>query len=247
MLLFLAAALAIQSQVADSSPFRALLLPTPGRVRSASGAPGPDYWQQRADYVIHATLDTAAQTIRGTERIHYANHSPDTLAFVWVQIEQNIFAPNSITYVLNQPPLHFAGGAVFDFTGKGYIGGGEFYLEYGDFDVTLTLPAGFLVAATGTVANPLAVWTAEQRARLARARASAELVQIVTKAEATAHGAQRTAGTKTWHFTARNVRDVAWAASPDFRWDASGWHGILIQTFYRPGAAPWEDANKMAW
>src|SRR2546426_10516698 len=122
-MLTLAAALAIQSQVTDPSPFRALSLPTPGRVRSASGAPGPDYWQQRADYVIHATLDTAAQTIRGTARIHYANHSPDTLAFVWVQIEQNIFAPQSITYVLNQPPLHFAGGAVFDFTGKGFIGG----------------------------------------------------------------------------------------------------------------------------
>src|SRR2546427_4589089 len=122
-MLTLAAALAIQSQVTDTSPFRALSLPTPGRVRSASGAPGPDYWQQRADYVIHATLDTAAQTIRGTTRIHYANHSPDTLAFVWVQIEQNIFAPQSITYVLNQPPLHFAGGAVFDFTGKGFIGG----------------------------------------------------------------------------------------------------------------------------
>src|SRR2546427_8599541 len=122
-MLTLAAALAIQSQVTDTSPFRALSLPTPGRVRSASGAPGPDYWQQRADYVIHATLDTAAQTIRGTARIHYANHSPDTLAFVWVQIEQNIFAPQSITYVLNQPPLHFAGGAVFDFTGKGFIGG----------------------------------------------------------------------------------------------------------------------------
>ena len=336
LLLFLTAtSLALQAPVADTSPFRALALPPASRVRSASGAPGPDYWQQRADYVIHATLDTAAQTIRGTERIHYANHSPDTLAFVWVQIEQNIFAPNSITYVLNQPPLHFAGGAVFDFTGKGFIGGitierfaaggkaltrteygtvmrvelpgplpprgaidfdvawhfpvppygggrmgrigtrlyeigqwyprlvvyddvhgwnplpyigaGEFYLEYGDFDVTLTLPAGFLVAATGTAANPVAVWTAEQRARLARARASAEPVQIVTKAEATAHGAQRTPGSKTWHFTARNVRDVAWAASPDFRWDASGWHGILIQTFYRAGAAPWEDANKMAW
>src|SRR5439155_1370023 len=75
----------------------------------------------------------------------------------------------------------------------------------------------------------------------------AEHVQIVTQAEATAHGAQRSPGSKTWHFTARNVRDVAWAASPDFRWDASGWHGILIQTFYRAGAAPWEDANKMAW
>src|SRR2546425_4672186 len=124
MLLFLtAASLALQATVADTSPFRALPLPTPGRVRGASGAPGPDYWQQRADYVIHAALDTATQTIHGTERIHYVNHSPDTLAFVWVQIEQNIFAPNSITYVLNQPPLHFAGGAVFDFTGKGFIGG----------------------------------------------------------------------------------------------------------------------------
>ena len=245
MLLFLtAASLALQASVADTSPFRSLPLPAPGRIRSASGAPGPDYWQQRVDYVIRATLDTSSQTIRGSERIHYVNHSPDTLAFLWVQIEQNLFAPNSITYALSQPPLHFAGGAVFDFTGKGftggitierftaggqaltrseygtmmrvelprplpprgvidcdvawhfpippygggrmgrigtrlyeigqwyprlvvyddvhgwnplpYIGAGEFYLEYGDFDVTLTLPAGFLVAGTGTVANPLA-------------------------------------------------------------------------------------------
>ena len=122
-MLMLMAVLAFQSQVADSSPFRALALPPPNRARSASGAPGPDYWQQRADYVIRATLDTAGSVIRGSERIHYENHSPDTLAFVWVQIEQNIFAKNSVTYALNQPPLHFAGGAVFDFTGKGFIGG----------------------------------------------------------------------------------------------------------------------------
>ncbi|HZH40641.1 MAG TPA: hypothetical protein VFD85_06505, partial [Gemmatimonadales bacterium] len=96
--------LALQAPVvSDTSPFRALDLPTPGRVRSASGAPGPEYWQQRADYVIRATLDTAGSLLRGTERIHYENHSPDTLAFVWVQIEQNIFAKNSITYLLNQP------------------------------------------------------------------------------------------------------------------------------------------------
>jgi hypothetical protein len=61
-----------------------------------------------------------------------------------------------------------------------YIGAGEFYLEYGHFDVTLTLPAGFLVAATGTVANPLLVWTPAQRSRLARARRSADAVQVVT-------------------------------------------------------------------
>src|SRR2546422_2307734 len=84
-----AVTLALQTSVADSSPFRALPLPAANRVRSASGAPGPDYWQQRADYVIRATLDTAGSVIRGTQRIHYANHSPDTLAFVWVQIEQN--------------------------------------------------------------------------------------------------------------------------------------------------------------
>ncbi len=332
-----AALFALHAQVGDSSPFRALPLPAPNRVRGASGAPGPDYWQQRADYVIRATLDTASSVIRGTERIHYENHSPDTLTFVWVQIEQNLFAKNSVTYALNQPPLHFAGGAVFDFTGKGFIGGitierfraagaelrrteygtmmrvelppsrplaprgtidfdvawhfpvppygggrmgrignrlyeigqwyprmvvyddvhgwnplpyigaGEFYLEYGDFDVTLTLPAGFLVAATGTVRNPLAVWTPAMRARLARARSSSQPVQIVTRAEATARGAQRPAGSKTWHITATRVRDFAWAASPDYRWDASSWSGILIQTMYRPSATPWEEANKMAW
>ncbi len=320
--------------VADTSPFRALGLPTPTRARSASGAPGPFYWQQRADYVIRATLDTGTQTITGSERIHYVNHSPDSLAFVWVQIEQNIFAENSITYILNQPPLHFAGGAVFDFTGKGFIGGitidrfssggralartaygtmmrvelptplapegaidfdvawhfpvppygggrmgrvgsqlyeiaqwyprmvvyddvhgwnplpyigaGEFYLEYGDFDVTLTLPAGFLVAATGTVMNPLAVWSPTQRTRLAQARTAAERVQIITKEEAVAAEANAVPGTKTWHFTAKNVRDFAWAASPVFRWDASSWKGILVQTFYRPSATPWEEANRMA-
>src|SRR3989475_8930284 len=124
MLLFLTVtSLALQASVADTSPFRALPLPAPNRVRGASGAPGPDYWQQRADYVIRATLDTTGSLLRGTERIHYENHSPDTLRFVWVQIEQNIFAKNSVTYALNQPPLHFAGGAVFDFTGKGFIGG----------------------------------------------------------------------------------------------------------------------------
>src|SRR5205809_3239979 len=68
-------------------------------------------------------FDTAGSLLQGSERIHYENHSPDTLRFLWVQIEQNIFAKNSVTYALNQPPLHFAGGAVFDFTGKGFIGG----------------------------------------------------------------------------------------------------------------------------
>jgi hypothetical protein len=333
LILLTVTALALQQSVADTSPFRALPLPAATGARSASGAPGPRYWQQRADYTIRATLDTATNMLTGTERIRYVNRSPDALAFVWVQLDQNLFAPGSITSVLKQPPLHFAGGVVFDFSGKGFVGGmtvdrfaaggrsltttvtgtmmrvelarplapdsavtfdvawhfpippygggrmgrvgsrfyeigqwyprmavyddvngwnthgyigaGEFYLEYGDFDVALTLPAGFVVAATGTVSNPLVVWTAAQRARLARARGSSERVEIITKAEATANGARPTAGTKTWRFAALNVRDFAWAAGPDLRWDASGWNGILIQTFYHPDAAPWEEANSM--
>jgi Peptidase family M1 domain len=338
LVLLTATTLALQSQVADTSPFRALPLPAASRVRSSSGAPGPDYWQQQASYTIRATLDTGPSVITGTETIHYVNHSPDALAFVWIQIEQNIFAQNSVTYQLNQPPLHFAGGAVFDFTGKGFIGGitidhfrigpkelvrtaygtmmrvelpaplapgamadfqvawhfpvppygggrmgrignrlyeigqwyprlvvyddvngwnplpyigaGEFYLEYGNYDVTLTLPAGYLVAATGTVQNPLVVYTPQQRARLLRARASDTAVAIVTKAEALAAATTSrtppTSSTTVWHFTASDVRDFAWAASPDFRWDASSWNGIQINTFYRPQAAPWEEANRMA-
>src|SRR2546423_12757398 len=89
-----------------------------------------------------------------------------------------------------------------------YIGAGEFYLEYGDFDVTLTLPAGFVVPATGTVENPLAVWSTTEPARLARARPSSERGEVLTKPEATAHRAQRTPGPKTRHLTARNTRDL---------------------------------------
>ena len=67
--LLIVSLLALQSQVADTSPFRALALPTPTLVRGSGGAPGPRYWQQRADYVIRATLDTGANVLTGSERI----------------------------------------------------------------------------------------------------------------------------------------------------------------------------------
>ena len=79
----------------DTSAFRRLELPTPNSVRSASGAPGPDYWQQRADYVIRATLDTVARSVRGEARITYANNSPDTLRYLWLQLDQNVFNSQS--------------------------------------------------------------------------------------------------------------------------------------------------------
>lgn len=79
----------------DTSIFRPLDLPAPNQYRSASGKPGPSYWQQRANYQIQATLDPATQTIRGTETIRYRNGSPDTLRFVWLQMDQNLYRPDS--------------------------------------------------------------------------------------------------------------------------------------------------------
>src|SRR3989454_8096993 len=102
-------------QVGDTSPFRRLVLPTPGLVREGSGRPGPRYWQQRADYRIRATLDTARHSLRGDETIRYGNNSPDTLRYVWLQLDQNLFADGSRGEALNPPGTRFAGG--------GFVGG----------------------------------------------------------------------------------------------------------------------------
>lgn len=321
------------AQVADSSPFRALDLPAPNTIRTGSGRPGPDYWQQRADYRIRATLDPDKQELSGRETIHYLNHSPERLPYLWFHLEQNICEPGSVTNQLDQPPLVFL-GSTFDFSCQGgrggltlesithlgkalphvvygttmrvdlpvalvpgaaididvawrfpvpdngagrmgrdgtlyelgqwyprvavyddvkgwnhepYIGAGEFYLEYGSFDVAVTVPAAYVVAATGTLLNPLEALTPIQRTRLARARTSDSAVAIITASEAgdVSRTRPRRSGTITWHFQADSVRDFAFAAAPNFRWDASGWKGIFVHTFYRPSATLWVEANKM--
>ena len=104
------------------SPFRALDLPAPTLLRTGSGRPGRAYWQQRVDYRIPATLDPARQQLRGRETIHYVNHSPDALPYLWLFVEQNICAPDSVTNQLNQPPLVFL-GSIFDFSCEGFSGG----------------------------------------------------------------------------------------------------------------------------
>ncbi len=319
--------------VADSSPFRPLPLPAPNEIRNGAGRPGPRYWQQRADYRITATLDSARNELRGRETIHYVNNSPDALPYLWLQVEQNICAPNSITSTLNQPPLVF-GETSFDFscgtfTGKPtmesahvngvdarrsaygtmmridlasplaskasvdlefvwhftvpeqgagrmgrdgalyeiaqwyprmavyddvrgwnhepYIGAGEFYLEYGSFDVTLTVPASYIVSATGDLRNPEQVLTTAQRSRLALAHRSDTAIAIITRDEAGKPSRTRPGnGPATWHFTASNVRDFAWAAAPNWQWDASNLDGILIETLYRSAADKWTEAHRMA-
>ena len=336
-----AGASAAQTRAAETpapdaaSPFRPLPLPSPNRYRSGSGRPGGGYWQQRVDYRIVASLDTAARQIHGRETIHYTNNSPDALPYLWMFVEQNICTSTSVTEQLDQPPLVFL-GSTFDFSCKGfaggvmlegvtvagkalrptvygttmrvdlphplapgraleleiawhftvpdygagrmgrdgslyeiaqwyprmavyddvrgwnhepYIGAGEFYLEYGSFDVSLTFPSGYIVAATGTLRNPEAVLTTSQQSRLARARGSAEPVAVITKAEAGHPDRTRPTSAQerlTWRFTADSVRDFAFAAAPDFRWDASGYRGTLVNTMYRTSAPEWEEANRMA-
>lgn len=71
------------------------ILPTPNTYRTASGAPGTDYWQQKADYKMDIVLDDNNQSITGSETITYFNNSPDDLEYLWVQLDQNVRAQDS--------------------------------------------------------------------------------------------------------------------------------------------------------
>ena len=90
-------ALPVLAADAGDDRFRQLeqLLPTPNAVRNAAGAPGHAYWQQRADYTIRATLDEDKRSISGSETITYHNNAPDTLRYLWLQLDQNKFKPDS--------------------------------------------------------------------------------------------------------------------------------------------------------
>ena len=87
-------------------PFKQLheLLPSPNSNRLASGAPGPNYWQQRADYHIKVILDDKNQRLIGSETINYQNNSPHTLNYLWVQLDQNRFDPNSEELLIQEAP-----------------------------------------------------------------------------------------------------------------------------------------------
>lgn len=74
--------------------------PTPNTYRTGSGSPGEDYWQQRADYVINVKLNDDKQSIEGDEEITYYNNSPHKLSYLWLQLDANIFAPNSESYLI---------------------------------------------------------------------------------------------------------------------------------------------------
>ena len=276
--------------------------------RSAGGTPGPGYWQNRADYVISATLDTLNNTLSAHEVITYSNASPDELPFVWLQLDQNImkkdsrgnlsqpgrrdlapettegFNLNSVTIVQGSTrvaakfivtdtrmqiilptPLQPGGGQVaieidYSFkiphqgagrmgrvlTSRGsiydiaqwyprmavyddergwdnlpYLGSGEFYLEYGDFDYTLDVPSNQIVVGSGELLNAEKVLSPAQQQKLREARSSDKTVTVRSVADVASEAARAISGErKIWHFTMKNTRDVAWAASSAFVWDA---------------------------
>ena len=333
------------------------LLPTPGSTRSASGAPGHAYWQQRADYQLRATLDEASRSITGAGAITYHNRSPDSLAYLWVQLDQNMFRADAdnrstatvpardtwakakseadglkfeqlrfimesrrfdggfkidavtgadgqpLKYVINKtmmridlpqplrpgasitfklawhfniPEVNVLGrrsgyerfgeessnpldkndifevaqwfprmAAYYDVTGwqnKQYLGDGEFTLEFGDYDVQLTVPADHVVASTGVLHNPDTALSATQRERLRQASTSSTPVMIVTEQEAASAEQARSSATRTWHFKAANVRDFAWASSRKFMWDAQGYKkdgsDVMAMSYYPKEANP---------
>lgn len=296
------------------------ILPTPNVYRTASGAPGSQYWQQRADYEINAYLDEDKKKLRGSETITYTNNSPDNLDYLWLQLDENeqstvknagfdfsstlprqttdqqlketelpvkdngygvnlekVTDANGrpLSYIVNKTMLridlpetlkhgekfvfkinwnynvpnrmtmggrggyeHFDedGNDLFtitqwyprmcvysDFQGwqnHQFTGRGEFALAFGNFKVSINVPADHIVAGTGECQNYSQVLTKEQLARYKQAQNAAEPIEIVTLDEAKKAEKSRSKQRKIWEFVAENVRDFAWTSSRKYIWDA---------------------------
>lgn len=125
------AAFALNAQNVNTSKFRQLgqELPTPNVYRTASGAPGHEYYQQRADYDMSITLDDETQRIYGEETITYTNNSPDELRYLWVQLDQNMRAQNSTTQQIKTGGIFNQRGATAQ-TAFNQLKNNQFY----DFD-----------------------------------------------------------------------------------------------------------------
>lgn len=129
-----------------------------------------------------------------------------------------------------------------------YLGPSEFYLEYGDFDVSITAPASHIVVCSGELQNEAEVLTAAQISRLAEARKSDKTVMIRTDKEVT-DPASRPAGKTmlTWKYKITNARDVAWASSKAFMWDAAKMNLPEGKTALAMSVYPVESSSKKGW
>ncbi|PWJ59854.1 hypothetical protein CLV98_10128 [Dyadobacter jejuensis] len=318
--------------------FNPLLNFQPGNeIRTGSGSPGPNYWQNRADYKIDVTLDEEANTILGEVEITYKNNSPEELPFLWLQLDQNAFSDHSrggkttpitggrfgnmgfeggadiqsvqvqqgknqsaanfivndtrmqirldkpvkgngdeikikIAYSFKIPEygsdrmgtLETENGIIYevaqwyprmsvydDLQGWNvlpYLGAGEFYLEYGDFEYNVTVPWDHIVVGSGELQNPNQVLTAEQRKRLAQAAKSDSTIMIRTAAEVGQPDSRpKTSGTLTWKFKCNQTRDIAWASSKSFVWDAARINLPQGKTALAQSVYPQEDGGRDGW
>lgn len=277
--------------------------------RTASGKPGEQYWQNRANYQIKATLNDQTNQIDGTVRIEYINNSPDALDYVWIQLDQNLFKKDSrgqqatpltasrygdaksefdggysiqrvadehgaaANYQINDTrmkvklakPLSPKGGtlvltiaynysiptygadrtgilktengpiysiaqwfprmAVYDdirgWNTLPYTGPGEFYLDYGDYQVEITAPANHLVVMGAALLNPKEVFTDQQYNRYLQAQQSDTTVLIRAPKEVAAAQSRPSKKTLTWKYALKNSRDIAWASSKAFVLDGA--------------------------
>jgi hypothetical protein len=335
-----------QEQNTNENRFRQLYneLPTPNVYRTASGAPGHQYWQQKADYQMSIELDDDTQRIYGEETITYTNNSPDQLSYLWVQLDQNRRAKDSDTYKISTSSIQekmsfrdiknlepwFDGGFKLDYVqgmdgkdlhysvvktmmrvdmpqvlksgesfsfkikwwynindrkkgggrsgmeyfaeednyiytiaqffprmavyidnegwqNKQFLGRGEFTLPFGDYEVSITVPADHAVAATGLIQNENEVLTKIQQERLEKAKQSFEKpVYVITPDEAKKAEKSKAKAKKTWKFKADNVRDFAFSSSRKFMWDAmavkqsDGTTVIAASMFPKEGNPLWE-------
>jgi hypothetical protein len=326
-----------QSAYDNKEAFNPQFYPYPGNeFRSASGEPGPKYWQNRADYKINCTLDTANHSVNGEVEIYYTNNSPDNLKFLWLQLDQNIYRNDSratatttqaggrwantkftegdviksisvesngksVTpkYLVTDTrmqvwlpdALRSSGGKVklvikFEFTvpeygsdrmGRlktrngwiyevaqwfprmavyddlqgwntlPYLGQGEFYLEYGDFDFSVTAPANLIVVGSGELLNPQECLTAQQLKRWNEAKNSDKTVVIRSDKEVNDPGSRPRQANCTWKFRIQNARDVAWGASKAFVWDAARINLPSGKKSMAASAYPVESISKNGW
>ncbi|HEY9362809.1 MAG TPA: M1 family metallopeptidase [Chitinophagaceae bacterium] len=309
---FAAATIFAQSNYDQKAVFNPQFYPQSGTpYRSAGGQPGPQYWQNRADYKIAASIDTATNTVSGDVEITYTNNSPDQLKFLWLQVDQNIYKQDSrgsatttqtggrwantgftkgdviksISFTqangknytpkfnvtdtrmqvwLNEPlkgdgekaklKISFAfevpqygtdrmgrlktkNGTVYEvaqwfprlavyddvegWNTLPYLGAGEFYLEYGDIDYSITAPSDMIVVGSGELLNPQECLTAGQVKKYNAAKTSDKTITIRGADEINNPASRPSTKSITWKFRIENTRDVAWAASKAFVWDAA--------------------------
>jgi hypothetical protein len=132
-----------------------------------------------------------------------------------------------------------------------HLGGSEFYNSFGRFDVTLEVPAGWLIGATGTLQNPAEVLSPATREKLAHATESDDQRSVVAAADRGPGTATAAGNRLRWHFTADSVNDFAWATSPEYLWDVTratipGRGAIPVNIFYLPEHTNYQKTGAMA-